>query len=165
MLKRKIDRRLRDFFKTSRNALLISGARQIGKTFSIREYGKEYKHFVEINFVDNPEAAEMFGKGLSAHGFNSYYNNKKRGELDFVVEMQGGVLPIEVRSGKDYAQHRALNNVLACAYYDIPYALVLNNDNLRVDGRVVYAPIYMTMFLEHDNDAPEFYKIDLTGLG
>lgn len=67
MLKRKIDRFLRDFFKTSRNALLISGARQIGKTFSIREYGKEYKHFVEINFVDNPEAAEMFGKGLSAH--------------------------------------------------------------------------------------------------
>ncbi len=55
------------FFKMSRNALLISGARQIGKTFSIREYGKEYKHFVEINFVDNTEAAEMFGKGLSAH--------------------------------------------------------------------------------------------------
>ena len=60
MLKRKIDSYIRNFYETSRNALLITGARQTGKTFSIREFGKSFKSFVEINFVENPEAVEVF---------------------------------------------------------------------------------------------------------
>ncbi|MCB6972815.1 MULTISPECIES: AAA family ATPase [Butyricimonas] len=60
MLKRKIDNYIRDYYSTNRNALLITGARQIGKTFSIREFGKSFKSFIEINFVDNPEAVEVF---------------------------------------------------------------------------------------------------------
>lgn len=93
-----------------------------------------------------------------------YYNNKKRGELDFVVELNGAVLPIEVKSGKDYATHRALSNIMDCDQYDLPEAVVFNNDNLRVAGKIVYAPVYMAMFLEKDNTAPTFYKVDLTGL-
>ena len=60
MLKRKIDNYIRNYYKTTRNALLVTGARQTGKTFSIREFGKTFKSFIEINFVDNPEAAEAF---------------------------------------------------------------------------------------------------------
>ena len=59
MLKRKIDDYLTDYYKTSRNALLITGARQIGKTYSIRRFGKTFKSFIEINFVETPEAAEV----------------------------------------------------------------------------------------------------------
>lgn len=51
-----------------------------------------------------------------------------------------------------------------CAEYDLPEAIVFNNDNLRVAGKMVYAPIYMAMFLEKDNSAPSFYKVDLSGL-
>ena len=40
MLKRKIDGYIRNYYKTTRNALLITGARQIGKTYSIRQFGK-----------------------------------------------------------------------------------------------------------------------------
>ena len=57
MLKRKIDNYLQDYYKTSRNALLITGARQTGKTYSIRKYGERYKSFIEINFVEMPEAS------------------------------------------------------------------------------------------------------------
>ena len=60
MLKRKIDSYIRDYYEITRNALLITGARQIGKTYSIREFGRSFKSFVEINFVDNPDAVDVF---------------------------------------------------------------------------------------------------------
>lgn len=50
-----------------RKALLITGARQIGKTFSIREFGRaSYKNYVEINFITEPEAAHIFDGNLDA---------------------------------------------------------------------------------------------------
>ena len=103
---------------------------------------------------------------LKAHGFQLYYfNSKKQGELDFVVEKNGDVLPIEVKSGKDYARHVALNNVMSNANYEIPVAYVFQNENVSEQGRVVYLPIYMVMFLQkRTEDLPQYYKLDLTGL-
>jgi predicted AAA+ superfamily ATPase len=56
MLKRKIDNYLSDYYRKPGNALLITGARQVGKTYSIREFGKTFKSFIEINFIENPDA-------------------------------------------------------------------------------------------------------------
>lgn len=117
----------------------------------------------DINFgsvYENAVAQELVAHGIAPY----YYNNKKRGELDFVIELDGKVLPIEVKSGKDYETHRALSNIMDCGEYDLPEAVVFNNDNLRVVGKVVYAPVYMVMFLEKDNAAPTCYKVDLSGL-
>ena len=117
----------------------------------------------DINFgavYENAVAQELEAHGLIPY----YYNNKKRGEIDFVVEFDGNVLPIEVKSGKDYYVHRALSNIMDCREYDLPEAIVFNNDNLKVDGKVIYAPVYMVMFLEKNNSAPTFYKVDLSGL-
>ena len=80
---------------------------------------------------------------LTAHGLTSYYNNKKRGELDFVIELSGRILPIEVKSGKYYEVHRALSNILDCSEYSQEEAIVLNNGNLRKEGKILYAPVYM----------------------
>ena len=66
MLKRTIDRYIRNYYKTTRNALLITGARQIGKTYSIRQFGKSFKSFVEINFIETPEAVELFKNAKSS---------------------------------------------------------------------------------------------------
>lgn len=92
------------------------------------------------------------------------HNNKKRGELDFVIELSGRILPIEVKSGKYYEVHLALSNILDCSGYSLEDAIVLNNGNLRKEGKILYAPVYMVMFLEKKNDAPSFYKVDLSGL-
>lgn len=117
----------------------------------------------DINFGSIYENA--LAQELAAHGIIPYYyNNKKRGEIDFVIELDGKVLPIEVKSGKDYESHRALSNIMNCNEYDIPEAVVFNNGNMRVSGNIIYAPIYMVMFLEKDNTAPAFYKVDLSGL-
>lgn len=117
----------------------------------------------DINFgsiYENAVAQELVAHGIAPY----YYNNKRRGELDFVIELGGKVLPIEVKSGKGYETHRALSNIMDCDEYDLPEAVVFNNDNMRVVGKIVYAPVYMAMFLEKDNAAPTFYKVDISGL-
>ena len=117
----------------------------------------------DINFgsiYENAVAQELVAHGITPY----YYNNKKRGELDFVIELDGKALPIEVKSGKDYEIHRALSNILDCEEYELPEAVVFCNNNLRVQGKLIYAPIYMMMFLEKNNTAPTNYKVDLTGL-
>lgn len=102
---------------------------------------------------------------LKAHGFDLYYYNSKRlGELDFVVEYHGNVLPIEVKSGKDYERHNALSNVMSSAEFALPEALVLCNGNVSVDGKVVYMPVYMLMFLEKEQEVNVTYKLDLSDL-
>ena len=116
-----------------------------------------------INFgsvFENTVAQELVAHGIDVY----YYNNKKRGELDFVIELEGKVLPIEVKSGKDYEVHRALTNIMDCNEYEIPESIIFNNDNINVRGKYIYAPIYMVMFIEKKNDSPTFYKVDLSGL-
>ena len=68
MLKRKI---YNDLFKWKKNktrdCILIKGARQVGKTFIVREFGKrEYENFVELNFLMDPELKNIFEGNLSA---------------------------------------------------------------------------------------------------
>lgn len=117
----------------------------------------------DINFgaiYENAVAQE-----LAAHDFNLYYfNSKKQGELDFVVEKDGMILPIEVKSGKDYAVHRALTNILENSEYNIKEALVLSNANVKQVGKILYAPIYMVMLLEKKKENPLIYKIDLSAV-
>ncbi len=117
----------------------------------------------DINFgaiYENAVAQE-----LAAHDFNLYYfNSKKQGELDFVVEKDGMILPIEVKSGKDYAVHRALTNILENSEYNIKEALVLSNANIKQVGKILYAPIYMVMLLEKKKENPLIYKIDLSAI-
>lgn len=61
MLNRKIYCYLRNFFETEKKALLISGARQVGKTFAIRKVGKEcFADVVEVNFLNCPECRKAF---------------------------------------------------------------------------------------------------------
>ena len=68
MISRKIDKELDRFYKAEKNkALLITGARQVGKTFSIREFGKtHYENFVELNFIENTDAQNLFENATSS---------------------------------------------------------------------------------------------------
>lgn len=111
----------------------------------------------EINYgaiYENLAAQE-----LHAHGYNLYYfNSKRQGELDFVVEDRGNVLPIEIKSGKDYKRHNALSNVMATPEYNIPQGVVFSNGNLEVVGRITYCPVYMLMFLQPQTFADAIFR-------
>lgn len=96
---------------------------------------------------------------LHAHGWNLYYfNSKKQGEVDFLLEQDGEIIPLEIKSGKDYQRHVALTNLLANDEYGIHRAIVLGNNNIEVRDNILYAPIYMTMFLLYrPTDKPIIY--------
>ena len=154
--------------------LLLARSRNLFKLFQndVGLLAAQYAEGIQLRIIkgdkninygaiyENAVAQELVAHGLEPY----YYNNKKRGEVDFVVELGGAVLPLEVKSGKDYESHRALSNIMACEEYDLPEAIVFNNDNWRVAGKIVYAPIYMVMFLEKNQAAPSYYKVDLSGL-
>lgn len=99
---------------------------------------------------------------LRAHGFKLYYyNSKKFGELDFVIEYKGKVLPIEVKSGKSYQRHSALNNIMEISNYSIEEAFIFSDFNVEVKGNLVYYPIYMLMFLTNEDAVlPETVALD-----
>ncbi len=154
--------------------LLLSRSRNLFKLFQsdVGLLAAQYAEGIQLRIIKGDKDINFgsiyenaVAQELVAHGFDLYYyNNKRRGELDFVVELQGKVLPIEVKSGKDYTVHRALSNVMGDEEFDIPRAIVFNNDNVRIDQKVFYAPIYMTMFLEKENTLPVHYKINLQAL-
>lgn len=93
----------------------------------------------------------LVAQELKAHGFNLfYYDNKKNGEVDFLIDHIDSlsVLPIEVKSGKDYYIHTALNNLLKIEEYKIKKGIVFSNKSrVYEDKSIIYMPIYYVMFL------------------
>ncbi|MCI8469743.1 MAG: ATP-binding protein [Eggerthellaceae bacterium] len=86
-----------------------------------------------------------------------YYHNNRKGEVDFLIESrEGKVVPIEVKSGKDYKLHTALNNLLGTAEYGIEEALVLSSGNVEKEERcektVWYLPLYMAFCIAEETD-------------
>jgi hypothetical protein len=89
---------------------------------------------------------------LHAHGFNlHYYDNKQKGEVDYLIDDYDrlSVVPLEVKSGKDYKVHSALNNFLQTPDYHIRHAVVLSNGRQveTADG-ITYLPVYYVMFFQ-----------------
>ena len=114
----------------------------------------------DINFGSVYENA--VAQELSAHGFGelTYYASNRHGEVDFVLEKDGGVLLVEVKSGKHYKRHRALKRLLSDPEYEIGESIVFNDEALKNEGEIRYAPIYMCMFLEK-NSLPEQLIYDI----
>lgn len=90
---------------------------------------------------------------LHAHGFQlHYYDNKQRGEVDFLIDDYDSltVLPIEVKSGKDYKVHSALDRFIATPDYHISRAVVLSNEQKVYDDKgITYMPVYYVMFFKN----------------
>ena len=89
---------------------------------------------------------------LRAHGFNLYYyDNKNNGEVDYLIDDadQLTVLPLEIKSGKDYAIYSALNKLLKIKEYNIHQGFVLSNEQkVYQENGITYLPIYDIMFFE-----------------
>ena len=88
---------------------------------------------------------------LAAHGFSLfYYDNKKKGEVDFLLDDYDSlsIMPVEVKSGKDYTKHLSLNLFVNNPEYNIRQAVVLSNEReIKKKGKVLYLPVYGVMFL------------------
>ncbi len=99
---------------------------------------------------------------LHAHGFDSYYyNSHSLGELDFIIEENMHVVPIEVKSGKDYTFHSALDKVVKNAEYEVEKAYVFANCDVTTDDKYLYMPIYMCAFVSDEVELPVLKPITL----
>lgn len=90
---------------------------------------------------------------LKAHGYSLfYYDNKKTGEVDYLIDDSDSLsnIPIEVKSGKDYTVHSALDRFLSIDEYGIKRAYVLSNDQrVYTENHITYIPIYYIMFFDN----------------
>lgn len=104
---------------------------------------------------------------LHAHGYKlHYYDNKQKGEVDFLIDdfNRLTVLPIEVKSGKDYTVHSALDKFIATPEYNIQEAIVLSNEaKVRYENGIWYLPVYYVMFMSR-NDAQDVVITELPTL-
>ena len=132
----------------------------------------QYADGIQLRIINNEKGINygsifenVVAQELQAHGFELYYfNSKKQGELDFIIEKDGYTLPIAVKSGKDYQRHNALRNVTGNADYGIPKAFVFCNDNVSTSGNIVYLPIYMVAYLRKEVIGEVIYDVDLEGI-
>ena len=119
-------------------------------------YGNDIRPILEdkcsVNLGSVYETA--VAQELKAHGFNLYYyDNKKNGEVDYLIDDTKNMssIPLEVKSGKDYMIHSALDKFMAHQDYAIRQAYILSNEaKVFEKGGVNYLPIYFVMFFEHD---------------
>mgnify|MGYP004510618831 FL=1 len=90
---------------------------------------------------------------LIAHGYKLfYYDNRNKGEVDYLIDDYDSLstVPIEIKSGKDYTVHSALNNFVSNEDYHIKKAFVLSNERtVKTKGKIIYIPIYYIMFFRN----------------
>ena len=88
---------------------------------------------------------------LIAHGHKLfYYDNRTKGEVDFLIDDYDSLsaVPIEVKSGKDYTVHSALNAFVSNEDYHVKKAIVLSNEReIATKNKITYLPIYNIMFI------------------
>ena len=103
---------------------------------------------------------------LKAHGYELYYyDNRKKGEVDFLIDDYSSlsVLPVEIKSGKDYNIHAALDRFISNEDYSAEEAYVFSNSGeIKTDGKITYYPIYMCMCMQK-NDITSLPEIEQIG--
>ncbi|MCQ2369915.1 MAG: ATP-binding protein [Paludibacteraceae bacterium] len=127
---------------------------------------KLLKDEVTINYgaiYENLVAQELMCHGFGGDDHSLYYfNSKKQGELDFIISQGESVIPIEVKSGKDYNRHNAIANIMDNDEYDIKSAYIFCNSNVEIKDKKIYMPIYMLMFIRKRPHADkQIYKLPL----
>lgn len=113
------------------------------------------------SILESAMAQQLRSNGLNLHFFDS----KKYGELDFVVQNGLHIELIEVKSGRDYKKHPSLDKVLSVAEWHPQKATVLCPGNLETEAGIRYLPWYMVMFLKPAQLPREMkYEVDLSAL-
>lgn len=103
---------------------------------------------------------------LKAHGFQLYYyNSKKHGEVDFLIELNGKTVPIEIKSGKDYTRHTALTNLASIDEYKIDESFVMAQCNVKKEDKITYLPVYMLSFFKKPEISEKLtYFLDMSDI-
>ena len=108
----------------------------------------------------------VFAQNIKSNGFElHYFDSKKIGELDFVVQSGLSTDLLEIKSGNNYKRHLALNHAMQVEHWNFEKKIVFSKANVQQEDDIVYMPWYMIMFLKQD-ETPEhmIYEVDLSAL-
>ena len=111
--------------------------------------------------LENVIAQEIAAKNFALH----YFDSKKYGELDFVVQNGLEIDLLEIKSGHDYKKHAALNKVASVDAWSFRKKYVFCKGNIECENDVVYMPLYMIMFYRPEQGpSNSIYELDLSAL-
>lgn len=113
------------------------------------------------SILENAMSQMFKANGFSLH----YFDTKKYGELDFVLQEGTAIDLVEIKSGNDYKKHAALNKVMKVDEWKAKQAIVFCKGNVEEENGILYLPWYMAIFFKQAQ-IPEglTYEVDLTGL-
>lgn len=105
---------------------------------------------LEINMgsiVENIIAQQLVSNGFELR----YFDKKSVCELDFLVQKSNSPLALEIKSGKDYHRHAALEKALSSEEWNLSKAIVFCSGNIEKTEKITYCPLYMIQFLKADS--------------
>lgn len=108
----------------------------------------------------------VFAQNLKSNGFElRYFDSKKVGELDFVLQRGGAAEVVEIKSGSDYKKHLAMDHAIRTENWKFGNRIVFSKSNVEEENGVLYLPWYMVIFYRQEVPQEQLiYKIDLNGL-
>ena len=108
----------------------------------------------------------VMAQQLKANGFLLYYfDSTKHGEIDFVIQNGMNVDLIEIKSGKDYKTHRALDKIRNVSEWKFGKSIVFCKGNIEEENGITYLPFYTVLFYTPPTFPENFkYEIDISGL-
>jgi Holliday junction resolvase-like predicted endonuclease len=108
----------------------------------------------------------VIAQQLKANGFSlNYYDGKKTGEIDFVIQNGMGIELLEAKSGNDYRLHSALDKIRKVEGWRFECAKVFCKGNVEKENGIQYYPWYMVMFMTVKQGPKEMkYEVDLSAL-
>ena len=108
----------------------------------------------------------VFAQQLKSNGFElHYFDSKKIGELDFVLQKGLNAVLVEIKSGNDFKKHQAINHALDTKQWKFGESIVFSKSNVEIDGKITYLPWYMAIFLTKQKWQDEMvYEMDLSGI-
>jgi predicted AAA+ superfamily ATPase len=138
--------------ESNRFKLYMNDIGLLTSTYGRREALALFERDSGLNYgstFENVIAQELASKGRSLY----YYSRRKFGEVDFVLDDDfGQTILMEIKSGKWFRRHVTLSKLLEVPDYSISDAIVMCEDNVRVEGQITYLPIYMMFCLGEDRD-------------
>lgn len=108
----------------------------------------------------------VFAQNLKSNGFElRYFDSKKVGELDFVLQRGGAAEVVEIKSGSDYKKHLAMDHAIKTENWKFGKCIVFSKSNVEEENGILYLPWYMVIFYRQEVPQEQLiYKIDLNGL-
>ncbi len=130
--------------------------------FSVREdiMNESSSNYNNGALFENFVAQELCANNITPY----YFKSTKVGEIDFVIEFENRITPLEIKSGSEYKTHKAIDNLINIYKNNISNPIVFSKSNIFIDGEILYAPIYLVGFLKEQSKKDMRIPIDLEGI-